>query len=159
MWIESKVREDGLNGNKTGNTSLMSDSSCHGSFCSSSCAWIICIKARVSHFSHLFRGVGMCLCVPVCVCVRVFFLVNVSVYAYKMLLYMYLCVSSVCICFYRQWLCVYLCLHVCCVYVCLSLSSMRLYPFSVTIQHDKQEVVRTEVIMLLRIRSLSILAY
>ena len=73
MWIESKVREDGLNGNKTGNTSLMSDSSCHGSFCSSSCAWIICIKAHVSQFSHLFRGVGMCLCVPVCVCEGILF--------------------------------------------------------------------------------------
>ena len=41
----------------------------------------------------------------------------------------------------------YICVCLC-VYVCLSLSSMRLYPFSVTIQHDKQEVVRTEVIML-----------
>ena len=66
MWIESMVREDGLNGNKMGNTCLMSNSSCHGSFCSSY-AWIICIKARVTHSSHLFRGVGMCLCVPACV--------------------------------------------------------------------------------------------
>ena len=67
MWIESMVREDGLNGNKMGNMCLMSNSSCHGSFCSSSYAWIICIKARVTRSSHLFRGVGMCLC-GLCVC-------------------------------------------------------------------------------------------
>ena len=52
MWIESMVREDGLNGNKMGNMCLMSNSSCHGSFCSSSYAWIICIKARVTRSSH-----------------------------------------------------------------------------------------------------------
>lgn len=38
IWMESMVREDGLNGNKTGNMCLKSNSNCCGSFRSCSCA-------------------------------------------------------------------------------------------------------------------------
>lgn len=57
MWIESMVREDGLNGNKTGNMCLESSNSCWGSFRSCSCAWIVRIKDTVTRSSNSFRGV------------------------------------------------------------------------------------------------------